>query len=162
MNVPYTIYYTPPADFQPVMEAAGCYCTCEEKILLVKRQPFKTQGNKWGVPAGKLEKNEEPQTAIIRELKEEVGLTVTTDAIQHIKTLFIRLPPIDYIYHMFFTFFHIQPAIVLDLSENQEAMWASLPLALQLPLMAAGKESLLHYHAYLERCSQTLLTETSK
>lgn len=144
----YQIFLDPPADFSPSMEAAGCYCSYKDKILLVKRQPFKSQGNKWGVPAGKLEKDEDPTRAVIRELKEEVGLTLTVETLQEMGTLFIRLPTQDYIYHMYFTQFSSLPEVVLDLSENQEARWTTLKSALKLPLVAAGKEALAYYQNF--------------
>ena len=77
----YEIFLAPPSDFSPCMEASGVYCECKDKILLVKRQGHKSQANRWGVPAGKLEKNENPLAAAIREFKEEVD------------KLFIKLKP---------------------------------------------------------------------
>lgn len=152
----YQIYKEPPADFLPAMQAAGCYCSYQDKILLVKRQPFKTQGSKWGVPAGKIEKDENPLHAAVRELKEEVGITLTKDSVQEIGTLFIRLEQeFDYIFYMFFTRFLALPPLTLDLSENQEACWTTYHSALQLPLVAAGKEALSHFQTFLE--SQNLI-----
>jgi 8-oxo-dGTP pyrophosphatase MutT (NUDIX family) len=145
----YQVFLSPPSDFKPTMQAAGCYCCCDDHLLLVKRQSFKSQGDKWGVPAGKLEKDENPADTVIRELKEEVGLPLSLENLQHIGTLFIRLPPIDYIYYMFFTHYPSFPQVIVDLSENQEARWSTLEDALKLPLMAAGAEALLHYRQFL-------------
>ncbi len=145
----YQVFLKPPTSFNPTMEAAGCYCTYSDKCLLVKRQPFKSQGNKWGVPGGKLEQNESPLMAVIREIREEVGLDLSFDRVFKIKTLYIRLPPIDYIFHMFYTQLTDFPSIELDLSENQEARWSTLQEALRLPLVAAGKEALLYYKSFL-------------
>ena len=131
------------------MEAAGCYCACAERLLLVKRQSYKSQGNKWGVPGGKLEKNETPLTAVIREMQEEVGVALCPDKVYKVKTLYIRLPSIDYIFHMFYTHLPELPLINLDLGENQESRWTTLQEALQLPLVTSGKEALLYYKSYL-------------
>ena len=145
----YQVYLRPPTSFSPILEASGCYCACADKLLLVKRQPFKSQGNKWGVPGGKLEQNESPLAAVIREIREEVGINLLPDHIFKIKTLYIRLPPDDYIFHMFYTHLAELPSIALDLSENQEARWSTLQDALRLPLVAAGKEALLYYKSFL-------------
>ena len=145
----YQVFLKPPSSFNPTMEAAGCYCDCLDKLLLVKRQSFKSQGNKWGVPGGKLEENESPLAAVVRELREEVGLELSVDRVFKIKTLYIRLPPTDYIFHMFYTQLADLPSLALDLSENQEACWSTLQEALRLPLVAAGKEALLYYKSFL-------------
>ena len=145
----YQIFLQPPSPFNPTMEAAGCYCACRDRLLLVKRQSYKSQGNKWGVPAGKLEKNEDPLSAVIREMREEVGVHLPPESVYQVKTLYIRLPPIDYIYHMFYTQLAELPPISLDLEENQESCWSTLQEALQLPLVAAGKEALLYYKSFL-------------
>lgn len=145
----YQVFLKAPHIFHPTLEAAGCYCTWEDKLLLVKRQPFKSQGNKWGVPGGKLELNESPLEAAIRETREEVGIHLPFDQVFKIKTLYIRLPPTDYIFHMFYTQLAQLPSISLDLGENQEACWSTLQEALTLPLVAAGKEALLYYKNFL-------------
>lgn len=64
--------------FREIVEhrgAAACLVlTPEQKILLVKqyRKPYDEM--LYEIPAGKLEKNENPETTIIRELKEEAGI----------------------------------------------------------------------------------------
>lgn len=145
----YQVFLDSPSDFNPTMVAAGCYCACKDKILLVKRQSFKSQGNKWGVPAGKLEKNENPLEAIVREMKEEIGVVLRPEDLEHFGLLNVRLPPIDYIFHMFSTQFLSFPPITLDTAENQQAQWVTLENALELPLMAAGREALLYYKQFL-------------
>ena len=57
----------------------------------------------------------------------------------------MRLPPLDYVYHMFYTSFPSMPEVVLDLEENQESNWVSFTEALSLPLIAGGKEALIYY-----------------
>ena len=49
----------------------------EEQRLLITRRPWdKPYGGYWEFPGGKLEENEDPKTALARELQEEVGLEV--------------------------------------------------------------------------------------
>jgi len=45
------------------------------EILLALRPSTKHQGDLWEFPGGKIETGESPQTALIRELKEEIGIT---------------------------------------------------------------------------------------
>jgi 8-oxo-dGTP diphosphatase len=50
------------------------------EILLAKRHDHLHQGGKWEFPGGKVESDETVTQALIRELKEEVGLLVSTSS----------------------------------------------------------------------------------
>lgn len=47
------------------------------QVLIAKRAANKDQGNLWEFPGGKLERSESPLQALGRELKEEVGISIT-------------------------------------------------------------------------------------
>jgi 8-oxo-dGTP diphosphatase len=49
----------------------------QKKILISRRQQGQHLAGKWEFPGGKVEENEPLEQAMIRELKEEVGLTAT-------------------------------------------------------------------------------------
>lgn len=73
-------------------------------ILLLHRQNNKSQGNKWGVPGGKIEKNETRLQAAIREVKEETGYDISKQAIEDVGTVYIEYNEKDhFVYHMFCT-----------------------------------------------------------
>lgn len=61
------------------------------QVLLVKRTQPPAPGT-WSVPAGYLEADEPPRQVAIRELREETGLTVATENIHLIETVFVRHP----------------------------------------------------------------------
>lgn len=46
------------------------------RILLAQRPEGKTLAGLWEFPGGKIEENERPEAALIRELKEELGINV--------------------------------------------------------------------------------------
>jgi 8-oxo-dGTP diphosphatase len=50
----------------------------QQKILITRRPQNISYGGFWEFPGGKLERNETPGLALIREIKEEVGLDVLT------------------------------------------------------------------------------------
>jgi 8-oxo-dGTP diphosphatase len=50
------------------------------EILLAKRHDHLHQGGKWEFPGGKVESDETVIQALIREIKEEVGLLVSTSS----------------------------------------------------------------------------------
>lgn len=139
------IFENPPEDFKPSIEVSSCHCEFEDQILLVKRHPNSSQGNTWGLPAGKLEKGESPRAAVIREVYEEVGLNVDTTHLRSLGCLYARLPHVDFIYHMFCQRFSERPLINLALDEHLEFRWVSIEEARQLPLIAGGHEALDYY-----------------
>lgn len=141
----------PPINFSPTIEAAGCYCECENKVLFLKRQLHKSQGNTWGVPGGKLEIAENARAAVIRELYEEVGLKIEDNLeLKVIGKLYVRLAQTDFIFHMFYKHFPQFPSITLCLEEHQASKWVTIEEALLLPLIAGGVEALKYYQQYLQ------------
>lgn len=63
----------------------------DEKMLLVKQFRYAYGEEVWEIPAGKLEKGEDPKKAAIRELEEEAGIVVA-DA----ELLFVLYPTPGY------------------------------------------------------------------
>ncbi|MFJ8220906.1 (deoxy)nucleoside triphosphate pyrophosphohydrolase [Bacillus cereus] len=49
------------------------------EVLCALRSPKMTLPNYWEFPGGKINKGEEPQAALIREIKEELGCTIVVD-----------------------------------------------------------------------------------
>ena len=47
------------------------------KIFIAKRQMTGDMGGRWEFPGGKIEEGEDLETAVVREMQEEFGVTVT-------------------------------------------------------------------------------------
>ena len=56
--------------------AVGVVEDGEGRVLIAKRSPEKHQGGLWEFPGGKLEPGESVETALARELEEELGIVV--------------------------------------------------------------------------------------
>ena len=55
------------------IRTVGCFIIYKNKFLILHRKPEKSQGGKWGLPAGKVNKRESDKKAILREIREETG-----------------------------------------------------------------------------------------
>ena len=69
MNVP-----QPPS--QLLLVVACALIDADDRILIAQRPDGKQLEHMWEFPGGKLEKNETPEQALTRELKEELDITV--------------------------------------------------------------------------------------
>lgn len=142
----YSVYVTPPSDFNPKFQAVGCFCECQDKILVLKRNPNVVEGNTWGIPGGKIEKDESPQAATIRETLEETGLDVHRGSgLTEIRKHYIRLARFDFIFHMYHVYLPEQYEIQLSPKEHQEYQWLTVSQILGLPLITGEIESFLYY-----------------
>ena len=59
-----------------VLVAACALIGPDGRVLIAQRPPAKTMAGLWEFPGGKVEADERPEEALIRELKEELGITV--------------------------------------------------------------------------------------
>lgn len=57
--------------------AGVIYSEFGRQVLLALRKPGQHQGNLWEFPGGKLEPGEALQDGLVRELREEIGISVT-------------------------------------------------------------------------------------
>jgi 8-oxo-dGTP diphosphatase len=61
---------------KPIHVAVGVVKNASGQVLIALRDPSLHQGGLWEFPGGKIEPNETAEQALIRELKEELNLTV--------------------------------------------------------------------------------------
>lgn len=72
--------------------ATACYIRQNKKVLMQLKAAGKFGGNRWNGPGGKLEPYEDPEAAVIREVQEETGLTIS-DPIWHGTLTFVFSAP---------------------------------------------------------------------
>ncbi|MBP6121748.1 MULTISPECIES: 8-oxo-dGTP diphosphatase MutT [Providencia] len=63
--------------------AAGIIRNAQQQIFITERPDGTHMAGFWEFPGGKLEKGEEAEEALVRELEEEVGIIVTESQLFH-------------------------------------------------------------------------------
>jgi 8-oxo-dGTP diphosphatase len=71
----------PPSSRRLLLVAAAALIDPSGRVLITQRPQHKALGGLWEFPGGKVELGEAPETALARELKEELDLTVEPDAL---------------------------------------------------------------------------------
>ena len=64
-----------------VRVAAAALIDVDGQVLVAQRPEGKSLAGLWEFPGGKIETGETPEAALVRELHEELGISVTVDAL---------------------------------------------------------------------------------
>ncbi len=108
-----------------LLVAAAALIDASGRVLLTRRPQHKQLGGLWEFPGGKVEPGEAPEAALIRELKEELDLTVEPGA----------LDPFAFASHTYADFHLLMPLYVvsrwageakLDPDAAQALAWAKI------------------------------------
>jgi 8-oxo-dGTP diphosphatase len=136
-QLPAVIYLEPTPQFKPRIEIAAVYIEHNNNILLLHRQNHKSQGNKWGIPGGKIDKNETPLQAAIREIKEETGYDLSNQQLEDVGTVYVEYNEKDhFVHHMFRTKLLADPgAVKINFDEHKGFTWVTPAESLHMDLL---------------------------
>ena len=81
----------------------------DNRVLIAQRPKHKALGGLWEFPGGKLEPTERPEAALIRELTEELGITVREEC----------LAPLTFASHAYEDFHLLMPLFICRRWEGQ-------------------------------------------
>lgn len=75
----------------------------EQQVLIGKRPVDVHLGGLWEFPGGKVEQGETPQTALVRELQEELGIIVKEEDLEPITSITHQYDALHLTLHLFIT-----------------------------------------------------------
>jgi 8-oxo-dGTP diphosphatase len=97
------------AELKLTLVVACALIDADKRVLLAQRPPGKAMAGLWEFPGGKLEPGERPETTLIRELQEEIGITVAEPC----------LAPLTFASHAYETFHLLMPLYICRRWEGQ-------------------------------------------
>ena len=101
----------PAASVPTVLVAAGALIDPDSRVLLAQRPPGRPMAGAWEFPGGKVQPGETPEAALIRELKEELGIDVSTSC----------LAPFTFASHRYDDFHLLMPLFLCRIWEGTPA-----------------------------------------
>jgi len=141
------VYDEQPKDFIPDMEVVGCHILYNGKILLLQYNDNKIMKNKWGIPAGKVDKKDKGITeAVIRELGEETGIHIDKKDLNFHKTFYVSHLGYNFFYHYFSLKLNQSPDIVISKGEHKEFVWVTPSEALNMALVLDEEHCIRDYY----------------
>src|ERR1700749_112659 len=90
------------ADIKLTLVVACALVDTDKRVLIAQRPQDKAMAGLWEFPGGKVEPGERPETTLIRELHEEIGIRVSEP----------RLAPLTFASHAYETFPLLMPLYV--------------------------------------------------
>ena len=124
-----------------VLVAACALIDPDGRILIAQRPQGKSMAGLWEFPGGKIEAGERPEQSLIRELKEELGITVKEEC----------LAPLTFASHLYPDFHLLMPLYVcrrwegmVTAQEQQNLKWVR-PAALKDYPMPPADEPLISH-----------------
>ncbi|MDJ0423938.1 (deoxy)nucleoside triphosphate pyrophosphohydrolase [Dietzia kunjamensis] len=65
----------------PRIEVVAAVFIRDGKVLACRRAPGKSAEGQWEFPGGKIDDDETPELALVREIREELGISISVDAL---------------------------------------------------------------------------------
>ena len=119
-----------------VLVVAVALVDADGRVLLAQRPPGKAMAGLWEFPGGKVHQDETPEAALIRELREELGIDVTESC----------LAPYTFASHRYESFHLLMPLYVcrrwsgmVTPHEGQALAWVRPQRLAEYPMPPADK-----------------------
>jgi 8-oxo-dGTP diphosphatase len=122
------------ADIKLILVVACALIDADKRVLIAQRPPDKSMAGLWEFPGGKVEPGERPEQTLIRELSEEIGITVSEPC----------LAPLTFASHAYDDFHLLMPLYIcrrwdgsVTAHEGQNLAWVRANRLRDYPMPAA-------------------------
>jgi 8-oxo-dGTP diphosphatase len=129
-----------------VLVAACALVDPDGRVLIAQRPEGKSMAGLWEFPGGKIEAGEQPEQSLIRELREELGITVKQEC----------LAPLTFASHSYPDFHLLMPLYVcrrwegfVEAREKQRLKWVRPNELRNYPMPPADEPLISHLTALL-------------
>jgi 8-oxo-dGTP diphosphatase len=129
-----------------VLVAACALIDPDGRVLIAQRPEGKAMAGLWEFPGGKIEAGEQPEQSLIRELREELGITVKPEC----------LAPLTFASHSYPDFHLLMPLYVcrrwegfVEAREKQKLKWVRPNELRDYPMPPADEPLIPHLTALL-------------
>jgi 8-oxo-dGTP diphosphatase len=129
-----------------VLVAACALIDADGRVLIAQRPQGKSMAGLWEFPGGKVETGEWPEQSLIRELKEELGITVKEEC----------LAPLTFASHLYPEFHLLMPLYVcrrwegiIAAQEQQKLKWVGPNDLRNYPMPPADEPLISHLMALI-------------
>ena len=95
----------------------------DQKYLLTRRGPGQSGAGEWEFPGGKIEPNETQKEALIREIKEELSITLNEDRLEFVGEHLENYPTKSVKIFLFKMLIDYNPQVTL--TEHDLSLWLS-------------------------------------
>lgn len=139
----YIISYTAPEQTALLLRTAGCCLIVNHEILLIRRALWRTLGGEYEIPGGKLEPEETPRQAAVRETYEETSIAIPHTALHYVGTIYTapadNPTQVDYECTLFLAHLTEKPTVILE-PGHTDALWATQDASEMLPCTVGTRE----------------------
>jgi len=133
------------------LRTAGCFIEYDGKFVILHRHPEKSQGDTWGLPAGKVEPGETDEEAIIREVQEETGYVASASELEFLGNQVFAFPDLELTFPTFRIKLDKPADIAHNPHEHQALRWVTPEECYEMPNLIHGFHDLLERVGYIEK-----------
>ncbi len=109
----------------------------DQKYLLARRGPGQSGSGEWEFPGGKVEASETQQEALVREILEELSLTIEAQNLKFISDHIENYP--QKTVHIYLWGYVVEQDVAISLTEHDAIKWCLPTEILQLNLSSGDR-----------------------